>query len=212
MKNKTIQAIALFIFAFALTSLTMTQVITMDRYLLNIAFLSIVTIGLVFYFRKTLIGLTSKTTKYDFIFLLAISLAVHAVSSYFILTYLGRPVWPFDSNGTSFLLMNNFYLWVKPLDVLVQQLLIILLVTKLHQYKMSLKQITALFVFGFGAIHIFQIFKTDLFIGLGFTGGAIISSFVYPYMILKVRNGYLYNYMIHLGIYSLAALLAWGFY
>jgi len=212
MKNKIIKAIVLFAITFGSTSLIMTQVITMNRYILNILFLSIVSPCLIIYFKKTLINLISKTRKSEFIFLIGISLIIHLISSYFILNYLNQPIWPFDSRGTSFLLMNNFYLWAKPFDVFLQQLLIILLVTKLHQYKLTLKQITMLFVLGFGVIHIFQIFKTDIIIGLAFTLGAIISSLVYPYMILKVRNGYIYNFMIHMGIYNIVALLSWMLY
>ena len=77
---------------------------------------------------------------------------------------------------------------------------------------MSQKQITLLFVVGFGAIHIFQTLKTDVIIGLGFTLFAILGAFIFPHMILNVRNGYLYNYMIHLGVYNLAALLTWTLY
>jgi len=103
--------------------------------------------------------------------------------------------------------MNNFYLWVKPFDVFFQQLLIVLLVTKLQRYKLNLKQIQILLVFGFGAIHIFQTLRTDIFISLAYIFVAVIFSFLFPYMILKVRNGYIFNYMIHLGIYNLAAFL-----
>jgi hypothetical protein len=108
--------------------------------------------------------------------------------------------------------MNNFYIWTKPFDILVQQLLIIVLVKKLSEQRMNLKQITLIFILGFGAIHIFQIFKTDIIIGLAFTAGALLSSVLYPYMILKVKNGYIYNYMIHLAIYNIAAILTWTLY
>jgi len=210
--NKIIKAITLFIIIFATTSLIMTQIITMDRYILNMLFLLAVSLIIIFCFKKTLMEVVSKTHRYEFIFIFMFSLIIHVVSSYFILSFLNQPVWPFDSRGTSFLLMNKFYLWVKPLDVFVQQLLIIVLVKKLYQYKLSLRQITILFICGFGLIHIFQVFKTSLIIGLGFTFVAMLSSLVYPYMILKVRNGYLYNYMIHLGIYNIVALTAWIFF
>jgi len=212
MTKKIIKAIILFIMAFAITSLTMTQIITMDRYILNIVFLLFTTLILIFYFKKEIIDVTKNTNRYEFIFLITISIMIHFVSSYFILNFLDQPIWPFDSKGTSFLLMNNFYLWVKPFDVLVQQILILIIVKKLYLYNLSLKNITVIFILGFGLIHIFQIFKTDVIIGLAFTIGAILSSFIYPYMILKVRNGYIYNYMIHMGIYNLAAILAWTLY
>lgn len=212
MKSKIITTIILFVLAFAATSLTMTQVITMDRYLLNILFLSVVSLGLIIYFKHTFIDIISKINWSTFILLFAFSLIIHVATSYFIINFLKQPIWPFSSAGASFLLMNNFYLWTKPFDVFLQQLLIILLVTKLHQYKLNLRQITVVFVFGFGLVHIFQIFKTNLVVGLGFTGVAILLSALYPYMILKVKNGCLFNYMIHLGVYNLAAILAWSLY
>ena len=209
MKKNIVKKIILFILAFGIMSLIMTQIITMERYVLNIFFLSIIAFGIIFYFKKDFIEIINKTSKREFIFLLAISLIIHFISSYFILNFLNQPIWPFSSKGASILLMNNFYLWVKPLNVLVQQLLIIVLVKKLSQSNLNVKQITTLFILGFGLIHVFQIFKTDLIIGLGFMFIAIFFSFIFPYLILKKRNGYLYNYMFHLGTYNLAAILAW---
>lgn len=212
MKYKVIKAIVLFVIAFGMSSLITAQVITMDRYVLDLLFLVIVLTCLIIYFRKILKNIVSKTKKSEIVLLSILSVIIHIVSSYFILNYLDRPMWPFDSRGSSFLLMNNYYLWVKPLDILLQQLFVILLVTKLSQYKLTLKQIITILVLGFGLIHIFQIFRMDLVIGLTYTMVAIIFSFIFPYMILKVKNGYIYNYMIHLGIYNMAALLLWMLY
>jgi len=178
----------------------------MDRYVLNMIFLSIFVSAIVISFRHTFENLIEKTDKYKIIALGILSLIIHGAISYFILTFLDQPVFPFDSRGTSFLLMNNFFLLAKPLEILVQQLLIILLVTKLKEQGMSLRRIITLFVLFFGTIHIFQIFKTDLIIGLGFTFFAILASFIFPYLVLKVRNGYIYNFMIHLVAYDIAAL------
>jgi hypothetical protein len=112
--------------------------------------------------------------------------------------------WLYPSQTISF--------WAKPLDVLIQQLLIIWLTTKLYANGLSLKQIITFFLVAFGSIHIFQVLKTDWVIGLVFTAGALVSSVLYPYLLLRVRNGYIYNYMIHLGLYSIAALVAWMMY
>jgi hypothetical protein len=212
MQNKILSSLIFFIIAFSIIALVPSQVFTMDRYITIIFFLAVFALALIIYFKKQFLILTEQTRKSEFIFLFALSLLIHGVLSYFILNFLNQPVWPFDSQGTSFLLMNNFFIWAKPLEVFVQQLLIALLVTRLYQLDMSLKQIIALFVFIFGAVHIFQIFKTDIIIGFGFTFFAILASFIFPYMLLRVRNGYIYNFMIHLVAYDIAALLAWSFY
>lgn len=202
------KAVLWFILGFAFTSLVPTQIVTMDKYIVNVIFLSLCIIWLVTYFKNDFKIVVRNTKKFEYLLLIA-SLVIHAIVVYYILTFLDKPILPFNSTGASPLLMNNFFIWVKPLDVFVQQLLIILLVSKLHMYHMSIKHITALFVFGFGLIHIFQVFKTDAFVGIAFAVIAIIFSFIFPNMILKVRNGYMYNYLIHLGVYDLIALLVW---
>jgi hypothetical protein len=211
-QNKIASSLILFSVAFGVIALVPSQIFTMDRYITIIFFLAVFALALIFYFKKEFIVLTQKTNKQEFIFLFATSLLIHGALCYFILNFLNQPMWPFDNRGTSFLLMNNFFIWAKPLEVFVQQLLIALRVVKLYQYNMSLKKIITLFVFIFGTVHIFQVFKTDLIIGLGFTFFALLASFIFPYMLLRVRNGYIYNFMIHLAAYDIAALLAWSIY
>jgi hypothetical protein len=209
--NKIFRAIVLFVLAFGITSLVPTQVITMDRYILNILFLSVVTILIIIYFRRDIKDIIERTKKHEF-GLLLVSVILHFILSYIILSFFKQSILPFESFGASPLLMNNFFIWVKPFDIFVQQLLIVLLVKKLSECGMSLREITILFVFGFGLIHIPQILKTDLVVGLSYILIAIIFSFIFPRMILRVRNGYLYNYMIHIGFYDLVALLVKVFF
>jgi len=212
LKNKITHSTIFFLVAFSAITLVPSQIITMERYALVILFLSFIALALIFAFRKEFITVIEKTSRHEFFFLIILSLLIHGVSSYFVLNFLDKPALPFDNRGTSFLLMNNFFIWAKPFEVFAQQLLIILLVTRLYKSGMSLNKIIALFVLFFGTIHIFQIFKTDLIIGLGFTFFAILASFLFPYMLLKVRNGYIYNFMIHLAAYDIAALLTWWLY
>ncbi len=41
---------------------------------------------------------------------------------------------------------------------------------------------------------------------------SMVSSVLYPYLLLRTRNGYIFNFMFHLGLYNVAALVAWLFY
>jgi hypothetical protein len=201
-----------FVLIFGFASLVPTQVITMERYELVIAFY-LVAIGLLLYFfYPTYKSFFQQTRWYELLILVTLSLVIHGLVSYFIINYVERPSWPFSDRGTSFLLMNSFYVWAKPFDILVQQLLIVWLAAKLYKDGLTLKQIISFFLVAFGAIHIFQVLKTDWMIGLLFTAGALASSVVYPYLILRTRNGYIYNYMVHLGLYNIAALTAWLLY
>jgi hypothetical protein len=183
----------------------------MERYVYVIIFYLSISAVLLYTFRTTYTTLFKETRWYIFLFA-SFSIVAHVAISYFILTYVDRPVWPFSDRGTSFLLMNNYFVWAKPFDVFVQQLLLMWLITRLYANGFSLRQLITFFVVAFGSIHIFQILKTDVTIGLLFTLGALMLSVVCPYLLLRVRNGYVYNYMIHLGMYDLVALLAWLLY
>ena len=204
-----VKNLLIFITIFSFASLVPTQIITMGRYGLVIVFYLAVTSLLLYAFRSVYKPIFQQTSWYKLVGLLSLSLAIHGLVSYLLITYAERPDWPFSDHGTSFLLMNKYFVWAKPLDVLIQQLLIIWLTTKLLANRLSLKQIIIFFMFAFGSIHIFQTLKTDWIIGLLFTGGALISSVLYPYFLIHVRDGYIYNYMFHLGLYNLAALIAW---
>ena len=207
-----IKNLFLFVSIFGFASLVPTQIITMERYGLVILFYLTVASLLLYAFRSTYKSIFQNTHWYELVGLVSLSLIVHGLVSYFIITYVDKPDWIFSDRGTSFLLMNNYYVWAKPFDVLVQQLLIIWLTTKLFANGLTLKQIISFFLIAFGSIHIFQVLKTDWVIGLLFTAGALVSSVLYPYLLLRVRNGYIYNYMFHLGLYNIAALAAWLLY
>jgi len=207
-----IKNLFLFVSIFGFASLVPTQIITMERYGLVILFYLTVASLLLYAFRSTYKSIFQNTHWYELVGLVSLSLIVHGSVSYFIITYVDKPDWIFSDRGTSFLLMNNYYVWAKPLDILIQQLLIIWLTTKLFANGLTLKQIISFFLIAFGSIHIFQVLKTDWVIGLLFTAGALVSSVLYPYLLLRVRNGYIYNYMFHLGLYNIAALAAWLLY
>ena len=202
----------IFVSIFGFASLVPTQIITMERYGLVILFYLTVISILLYIFRSTFKSYFHQTRWYELLLLVTLSLVIHGLVSYLIINFVDRPDWPFSDRGTSFLLMNNFYVWAKPFDILIQQLLIVWLTAKLYKDGLTLKQIISFFLIAFGAIHIFQVLKTDLMIGLLFTAGALASSVLYPYLLLRTRNGYIYNYMIHLGLYNIAALAAWLLY
>ncbi len=210
--RSNIKSLLTFVLVFGFASLVPTQVITMERYELVVAFYLVVIGVLLYSFYPTYKSFFQQTHWYEILILVTLSLVIHSSVSYFIINYVERPSWPFSDRGTSFLLMNSFYVWAKPLDILIQQLLIVWLTTKLYTNGLALKQIILFFLVAFGAIHIFQVLKTDWIIGLLFTAGALAASLVYPYLILRTRNGYIYNYMVHLGLYNIAALTAWLLY
>jgi hypothetical protein len=209
MTNKVLGLLIKFIIIFGICSLVPSEIFGMEGYVLTIIFLiaSALTIG--YFFKNILSEVTTKTKWSEMMILAFLSIVGHALTIFIIKSYAVQPNWFFGSRGTSFLLLNDYFLWAKPLDVFVQQLLIVLLVLKLRTVGVSLRAITTLVIFGFGVMHIFHGYRTDILISFGYTIMAIIFSIIFPYMILKVRNGYIYNFMIHLATYDIAALVAW---
>jgi uncharacterized membrane protein YfcA len=209
--KKIIKAIALFSLAFVSINFAFTKIATLENYIPCLIAFIVGTVIVSILFRDVLKDVISKTKKHEFLILL-IPILIHGIVCYYCLNFLTAPVGPFENTETSFLLLNKYFIWVKPFDVLYQQIILIVLIKKLYEYKMNLKNITILFFVFFGTMHIFQIFRTDLTIALLFTLFGILGSFIFPYMILKKRDGYLYNYIIHMLVYAVAALSFWSVY
>lgn len=63
-----------------------------------------------------------------------------------------------------------------------------------------------LFVIGFGLIHAFQLLLIDGWVAMAYILAAIGFSLVFPKLFFTKREGFVYNYMIHLMAYDLAAI------
>jgi hypothetical protein len=110
---------------------------------------------------------------------------------------------------TDILFATPWYFLPKAVDILVQQILIAALVLELSIRFHTLRKIILSYAIAFGGAHVFYF----LFIGAPtiyaatLTAGAIASSFIFPYLILRVRGGVVYTYMIQLCFYILLAML-----
>jgi len=203
----TLKTLLVFSVAFGLTILGLFNIITMERYALAFAYFFLLSFGLIWYFKKIFLQLSSHTRWYVFLYTIGIALLIHIGACYLCLHYLGKPNDAFAYRGISFLELSGFFIWAKPMEVFWQQLMIIVLVKKLESQKLSLYQIMLVCMAAFGSIHIYQALRADAIIGTGFTIIALLFSVLFPYMILNIKNGYLYNYTIHLTTYSFVAIL-----
>jgi len=110
---------------------------------------------------------------------------------------------------------HSWYFFPKSAEVLVQQLLIAATVLALYFRFHSLKRVMVWYLFTFGGAHIalFALNGSPTPYALTMTLGAVFSTLIFPYLILKMRGGFLYSYAIHLGFYLAAAILlrTWPF-
>lgn len=100
------------------------------------------------------------------------------------------------------------YFLPKTAEVLLQHILIITLVIALSRRIKSLRGIIAAYAVIFGGAHLWLYFLTDVpnLYTLIITVSAIASSLVFPYLITRIKSGFIYGFLIHLAFYVIVAL------
>lgn len=103
---------------------------------------------------------------------------------------------------------NSWYFLPKSIDIFLQQILLLTIVTAFADNKYSLKT-TSFWCAGlFGSAHLLLILGGGGFIYVTvFTILAIISSFIFPYLLLEVKNGIVYSYFLHWSFYAVVVIL-----
>lgn len=107
------------------------------------------------------------------------------------------------------LLATPAYFFPKAADILFQQSLIAALVLAFSARTQSFPRVRLWYLVCFGGAHLalFVIPGILPLYALVMTLAALASAFVFPYLILYVRGGFIYSYMTHLLFYILLALL-----
>lgn len=105
------------------------------------------------------------------------------------------------------LFATPWYFLPKSAEVLVQQILISALVYTFAARLDSLKQIMLAYAATFGSVHLLMFFVgSPTAYTVIMTTGALLSTFIFPYLILRVERGFIYTYTIHLIFYILLAM------
>lgn len=115
--------------------------------------------------------------------------------------------------STDILFASPWYFLPKSAEVLMQQLLITVLVLELSFRLHSLKKVIIGFAICFGGAHILLFLSDGAVTAYAavMTAGSLLSALVFPYLIMRVRGGFVYSYTIHLLFYIFLAMLlhAW---
>ncbi len=207
--KKILSVLSIFVTAFLLRDFIILYVFTMNRALANFIFILSVLLFAVWYFRSYLVF--SKTivvqfTRYGGFVLLHLTICLIC------LQYLSPPIGPFDNSQISFLSINPFFIFVKPVDVLLQHVFILVLVKKLREYGLSFWRTVGVMAVVFGGVHLLQTFRTTVLISLPFFIFSLIVAYVFPKLIFVRKNGFVFNAMIHLLAYDVITLYFWGVY
>ncbi|MDQ5969134.1 MAG: hypothetical protein QG579_291 [Patescibacteria group bacterium] len=119
------------------------------------------------------------------------------------------PTGPVLSPYTDILFATQWYFLPKSIEILVQQLLVTVLVLELFFRFHSLKKVVIGYVVCFGGAHVvlYLLNGAPTSYALVMSGSAFLSSLIFPYLMLRVRGGFVYAYLIHFVFYVVLAML-----
>ena len=110
---------------------------------------------------------------------------------------------------TDILFATPWYFLPKSVEILVQQILIASLILEFKFRFNSLKDTIISYAICFGGAHVilYYISSAPIQFAVIMTVSSLLSALIFPYLILQVRGGFVYSYMIHLIFYILLAIL-----
>ncbi len=116
---------------------------------------------------------------------------------------------PLSPPYTDLLFATSWYFLPKAIEILIQQLLITVFVVETARCYPSLKKVVIGYIVCFVGAHaiLFLLNGSPAPYAMIMTFAAFLTSFMFPYLILKIRGGFLYSYFIHFAFYIVLAVL-----
>ncbi len=106
--------------------------------------------------------------------------------------------WKESWDPPEFVLASPLYFLPKSFEILFQQLLIVALVLTLSAQQCSIRRISICSALAFGGTHALLAFGgVPVGYVIRFMLSAAAFGFIFPYLLLRVRNGFAYSYVIH---------------
>jgi hypothetical protein len=106
-------------------------------------------------------------------------------------------------------LASPWYFLPKSIEILFQQLLVVALVLTLAAENWSLRRISVYCAVLFGTAHILLAFgEVPWGYVARFATLAAVFGLAFPYLILRVPNGFAYSYVTHWGYYAITVIMA----
>jgi hypothetical protein len=104
---------------------------------------------------------------------------------------------PASIHAVDFLVGGPGYVLTKIIEILFQQVLIVALILSIASYKNDVLFVAGVYAALFGVAHLALVPKLGVPLTILFFGLALLSAVVFPYLIMKVRNGFVFSYMVH---------------
>jgi len=111
---------------------------------------------------------------------------------------------------TDILFATPWYFLPKAIEILVQQSLIATLVLALSTQIRSITRVALAYAVLFGGTHLVGLWLAGAPTpyATAMTLGAIASALVFPYLILRVRSGFMYAFLVHVLFYGTFVLIS----
>jgi hypothetical protein len=141
-----------------------------------------------------------------------LSFAFCALFAAYVLPQLKPIAWTETWSPPEVRVATAWYFLPKSMEILLQQLLILALVLALAAQRYSIRKISVTCAVVFGATHILLAFGgVPTGYVIRFMVSAALFGLAFPYLLLRVRNGLAYSYMIHWAYYAASVLLPYIF-
>lgn len=103
---------------------------------------------------------------------------------------------------------SPWYFLPKSIEIALQQLLVAALVLSFDSHGTRLRTISLWTSALFGGIHLLLVFGgSSTGHVIVFTAAAVASGLVFPYLLLRVKNGFVYAYALHWAFYAAVIVL-----
>ena len=114
---------------------------------------------------------------------------------------------------TELLTASGWYFLPKSIEIVLQQLLVAAMVLAFEVRKFSLRAISLWSAVLFGGIHLLMVLdgSSPAYVAI-FTASAVAAGLLFPYLMLRIKNGFIYSYFIHWGFYAVVVVLSRMFF
>ena len=127
----------------------------------------------------------------------------------YILPNLPTIIWTESWEPPELMVVTSWYFLPKSVEILLQQLLIVALVLSFSAQRFSIRAISIWCALLFGGAHLILAFGGLPFgYVTRFVAAAMAFAFVFPYLILRVPNGFIYSYALHWFYYIATIVMA----
>ena len=104
---------------------------------------------------------------------------------------------------------SSWYFLPKSIEIALQQLLIVAMVLAFKVQGFSVHTTARWSAVLFGGMHVLLALSGSSFVYvLVFTSAATIAGFIFPYLIVRVKDGLVYSYLLHWGFYAVVIIAA----